>query len=259
MAKLFPTISPSDIKNSGERKVAEMLCEFPSRVQIFHSFNWIKKDRRGVAQEGECDFTLIDPQQGILFLEVKGWDPDFDGKVWRFKGGEVKDPVAQVKRCQHEIMDLIHRALPYQVDKKDIPFSYGCAVVFCIISSAVVRLKIVDRASSSWLYPVITVKFRLQFKNTPVISVTAQATSSVSSCCTWLPLTTAVGGSVAACIPQRFAIHSLHPTFRSSAGVVRQSPNDMLGVRNGVDCWAFSLPVTGLLPLSFLPFTALSQ
>ena len=43
MARLIPRIDPSDIINSGERKVAEALVsQLPNDVEVFHSFNWLR-------------------------------------------------------------------------------------------------------------------------------------------------------------------------------------------------------------------------
>ena len=85
MARLFPKIDPSEIENPGERKVAQALVgQLPSRVEIFHSFHWMGDGRKGTVVEGECDFVLLDPENGLLFVEVKGGALDFDPErmVW---------------------------------------------------------------------------------------------------------------------------------------------------------------------------------
>ena len=81
MARLFPALTPDEIENPGERAVARALIEqLPNRIEIFHSFNWLGRDRRGTIQEGECDFVLLDPESGLLFVEVKGGALAFDGR-----------------------------------------------------------------------------------------------------------------------------------------------------------------------------------
>ena len=73
MARLFPKIDPSEIENPGERKVAEALVsQLPSRVEVFHSFNCLGTNRAGKLVEGECDFVVVDPENGVIFVEVKG-------------------------------------------------------------------------------------------------------------------------------------------------------------------------------------------
>lgn len=48
MARLFPALRPEQIQNPGERAVARMLVEqLPRRIEVFHSFNWLARDRRG--------------------------------------------------------------------------------------------------------------------------------------------------------------------------------------------------------------------
>ena len=73
MGRLFPALHPEEIKNPGERAVARVLVEqLPRRVEVFHSFNWLARNRHGTIQEGECDLVLLDRKRGVLFVEVKG-------------------------------------------------------------------------------------------------------------------------------------------------------------------------------------------
>ena len=73
MARLIPKIEPSDIRNSSERKVAEALVrQLPDSNIVIHSFNWTAKSRFDTIDEGECDCIVLDPDRGMLFIEVKG-------------------------------------------------------------------------------------------------------------------------------------------------------------------------------------------
>lgn len=134
MARLFPALTPDEIENPGERAVARVLIEqLPNRVEIFHSFNWLSRNRLGTIQEGESDFVLLDPEIGLLFVEVKGGSLLFDGREWvREARGERrslnKDPFAQAGRGMHGIVDLVKRRFPCAGD--DLPFTYGFAVAF---------------------------------------------------------------------------------------------------------------------------------
>ena len=115
MGRLFPALNPEEIKNPGERAVVRVLVEqLPRRVEVFHSFNWLARDRRGTIQEGECDFVLLDRERGVLFVEVKGGSLVFDGQQWiREVRGEMrflnKDPFAQATQGMHDIIDLVKR------------------------------------------------------------------------------------------------------------------------------------------------------
>lgn len=137
MARLIPDMLPSEIENPGERRVAEALVEqLPKRVEVVHSFNWLGEDRRGRLTEGECDFVLIDPRNGLLFVEVKGggieYDPD--ARVWRrtLPDGRARklrrNPFDQASRSMHEIVGMVARELG--ADANQPPFTRAYAVAF---------------------------------------------------------------------------------------------------------------------------------
>lgn len=134
MARLFPALDPVEIRNPGERAVARQLAEqLPGRAEIFHSFNWLTRNRQGTLMEGECDFVLLDPESGLLFIEVKGGSLAFDGREWvREVGGKRrslnKDPFAQASRGMHGVVDLVRRRFPRIGN--ELPFTYGFAVAF---------------------------------------------------------------------------------------------------------------------------------
>ncbi len=137
MARLFPKIDPSEIDNPGERKVAEALVsQLASRVEVFHGFQWLGAGRKGTLIEGECDFVVLDPESGLLFVEVKGGSLEFDPDrmVWRrvLPSGEGrllgKDPFEQARKSMHEIVDRIRAELPG--GREQLPFTYGYAVAF---------------------------------------------------------------------------------------------------------------------------------
>jgi hypothetical protein len=140
MARLFPAMNPAEIENPGERSVARALVEqLPNKVEVFHSFNWLSRSRNGTLQEGECDFVLLDPDCGLLFVEVKGGSLVFDGCEWvREVGAERrtlnKDPFSQAQRAMHDIVDLVKRRFP-RADG-ELPCTFGFAVAFpdCRIS-----------------------------------------------------------------------------------------------------------------------------
>ncbi len=134
MAKLFPTLTPAEIQNPGERTVARALVEhLPNRVEVFHGFNWLTRSRAGTIQEGECDFVLLDANHGLLFVEVKGGSLLFDGRQWvRIVRGEErllnKDPFYQAQRGMHDIVGLVKDQFGRAGD--NLPFTYGFAVAF---------------------------------------------------------------------------------------------------------------------------------
>ena len=134
MAKLIPKISPSQIQNYGERKVAEALVnQLSEQTTVIHSFNWLGRTKSGSLIEGECDLIILDPEHGMLFIEVKGgilgYEPDAEQWQRIFPNGERqeinKDPFAQVRDNMYNIVEYMKENL-----KGEIPFTYGYAVAF---------------------------------------------------------------------------------------------------------------------------------
>jgi len=149
MAKLIPKIHPNEIDNPGERKIATALIEqLPTKVEVFHSFQWLdlqnrrnEKSQNQRLQQGECDFVVLHPDLGLLFIEVKGGMLTYDAEnfQWfRVVGSEMrqinKNPFEQVrnnmyvllKTVKEEYMDMNMR----KVDDVKLPFTCGYAVAF---------------------------------------------------------------------------------------------------------------------------------
>ncbi len=157
MAKLFPKIEPDEIENPGERAVARSLVnQLPPGVEVFHSFNWLAKSAHGTLLEGECDFILLEPEKGILFVEVKGGSLLFDGEKWVRQVGTQrrelnKDPFEQAQRAMRDIVDIVTRRYPGM--SNELPFTYGFAVAFpdCRVSgwlpASIQRELILDAAT----------------------------------------------------------------------------------------------------------------
>ena len=133
MARLIPKIEPSEILNTGERKIAEALVQqLPSKVEVFHSFQWLSQEKNRL-REGEADFVILHPDQGMLFIEVKGsllrYVPDQqawfaqnqDGSVYELKRG----PFDQVRDSHYQLIDLIKKEIG-----GELPFTHGYAVAF---------------------------------------------------------------------------------------------------------------------------------
>jgi len=51
---------------------------------ILFSMNWVRIGIHGASRDGETDFVLMDPDRGILAIEVEGGGIDYDpviGKI----------------------------------------------------------------------------------------------------------------------------------------------------------------------------------
>lgn len=141
MGRLIPKISIEKIHVKPERDVARALTDkLPEDCIVYHSYPWLKLDRSDLdrkhnLKEGETDFVVIDPLYGILILEVKGGQVEFDPtyhKWYRILNDdnkkEIKDPFAQARASMHYLKDQIWKnSFP---DEQYLPCAFGSAVVF---------------------------------------------------------------------------------------------------------------------------------
>ncbi len=135
MARFIPVINLEQISNPSERKVASLLANHLSdQVNVIHSFNWVHKRDSGILVEGECDFIVLDPHNGLLFVEVKGGIVGFDPQTeewWRLSRYNTKiplnkDPFKQVQHNMYAIVDHIKE----QLKLPQLDCTYGFAVIF---------------------------------------------------------------------------------------------------------------------------------
>ena len=101
MALMYPrTLFEPDLKSKAEGKVFDALEErLDDEWEVFHSMGWVVRDKGKGSDDGEIDFVIAHPEQGLLCLEVKGggiecqhgeWYGIHDGKRER-----IKDPFQQ--------------------------------------------------------------------------------------------------------------------------------------------------------------------
>ncbi|WP_158261066.1 MULTISPECIES: nuclease-related domain-containing DEAD/DEAH box helicase [Pirellulaceae] len=130
MARLFPNLDPETITLKPERDVARALVrDLPDDCLIYHSFCWLRRDENGnreTLREGETDFLILDPNFGILILEVKGGDVrhrvrnGHDDYYRVLPGGGERDPgnaFEQARKSMHAITEIL------QI--KDLPDWFG--------------------------------------------------------------------------------------------------------------------------------------
>ena len=140
LARLIPKVEIEDISVKPERDVAKFLVDLlPDDCVIYHSYPWLRTDRNDkgntTIKEGETDFVIIIPSHGMLVLEVKGGEIDFDSdsRQWNrvLSGGrlkEIQDPFEQARRNTHFLEKEIKRR-GYN-GASSLPFAYGYAAVF---------------------------------------------------------------------------------------------------------------------------------
>jgi hypothetical protein len=141
MARLIPTTDISAIVVKPERDVARSLVDgLPDDCLVYHSYPWLRPERHnrggeGRLQEGEADFVIVHAEFGLLVLEVKGGQIEYDPAShtwWRRlpRGGrrEITDPFRQAQRNLHALVQQIQE---HGVERRDsFPCTYGYAVIF---------------------------------------------------------------------------------------------------------------------------------
>lgn len=119
MAILIPT-EPLDFHGSpGEQEVFDAMRKLDARCYVFHSLRWIRdfRDRTPNAAQGEGDFLVFDPLQGLLVLEVKSGGIRFEAGCWLQKNlgtGEenrMQDPEAQADRTRWFLINHLKKVL----------------------------------------------------------------------------------------------------------------------------------------------------
>ena len=139
MPKLYPDpLSDTVRKNSklaGEMQVYDALAKkLPDEYFVFHSVAWLVKGRREGAYDGEADFVIAHPDQGVLVLEVKGGrviTHNAETDTWTSEsfGGHINtidDPFKQVVNNKHNLF----RKLEEHSFFKGKQFTVGHAVCF---------------------------------------------------------------------------------------------------------------------------------
>ena len=140
MPKLIPKISIDEIPLKPERDVARALVEqLPDGCTIYHSYPWLRTERNDFyhtasLQQGETDFIIVHPKHGLLLLEVKGGEIEYNSTdmEWYRKLGvrrkQITNPFEQARRNMHFLVNQIRELSFLGVSK--LPFTYGYAVVF---------------------------------------------------------------------------------------------------------------------------------
>lgn len=116
---LYPPLLPPEVrlnpKLSGEMAVYQALSKrLDASWHVFYSVKWQAPVRSGGRPlDGETDFIVAHPQQGILLIEVKGGRIRYDASLgtWiardRYDQDYPIDPFNQVMRCKYALRELL--------------------------------------------------------------------------------------------------------------------------------------------------------
>lgn len=116
MARMVPTQLPDEAAgiSSAERVLFKQFArQLGAEWTVLHSVHWLAREG-GRSRDGEADFVLAHPRQGVLILEVKGGTIRRDaatlGWTSRDWGGAehpIKDPFEQAERSMYALRDKL--------------------------------------------------------------------------------------------------------------------------------------------------------
>lgn len=133
MARMVP-FPMLETESSAERLLYESFMEqLSDEYVIFHSVDWVLAGRDGTAEQGEADFVIAHPVDGLLVMEVKGGELRYDPTRRRWsQGGRSgshdldKDPFKQASGEMRSLVKILE-AKPGWLDWRP---SFGYAVAF---------------------------------------------------------------------------------------------------------------------------------
>ena len=156
MARMIP-VRPDAGTPESERKVFELLERgLPSDWVVFHGRRITIPASPGQDRfEGEADFVVVDPERGVLVLEVKGGQAiGQDERGWYSidRGGrrnEIKDPVWQAQRVGHALFRYLRsrKGSPFATEERRLSWGvvFPDVEVDSHLGSGLARTLVIDR------------------------------------------------------------------------------------------------------------------
>ena len=129
MPHMIPNSVSSDTRSEAEKKL------FMKMVEMEGADDWYVLHSVGIANhptqsQGEADFVVIIPGEGVFTLEVKGGEISYDGNHWRSRDyyghtHKIHDPVSEANNASHAFKSYLGESLPWAAN-----LMYGFGVVF---------------------------------------------------------------------------------------------------------------------------------
>jgi hypothetical protein len=158
MAQMFPRNLPDDVLSDPRRRAEKAfftLCRdaLPEQVVVVYGYRWVDPLDRKRAVEGEADFTIIDPERGILVLELKGGIICRDASTGKYFSREVrgqieheiKDPGKQAANSRRAIINKLEASRPWYEwrkrnnrDRGAFPACFGVVFPDCTADGKVI-------------------------------------------------------------------------------------------------------------------------
>jgi hypothetical protein len=122
MATMIPATVRDFHGSKGEQSVFQALRSLPDGITVIHSLRWLHAGKhRGVVAnsraQGEGDFVLFDPSQGIIVFEVKGGEIWCERGEWRQRNRSTREvfaifPEAQASATVYRIREELQARIP---------------------------------------------------------------------------------------------------------------------------------------------------
>ena len=135
MAQMYPERLPASVQSDAERDLFDAFRDqLSDRRTVLAGVNWVYANNRGQGRSAETDFVVLDPDQGMLVIEVKGGRVGHDARTGRWysisRGGydnTIKDPVQQASSAFYGLRDMLGSA--YATSRFEFPGGYGLAFI----------------------------------------------------------------------------------------------------------------------------------
>ncbi len=165
MARMYPDfVEMSERVSSAEFELYHALREqLPNEFLVFHSVAWHAKDKYGKPQDGETDFVIAHPDEGILVIEVKGGNIRYTPQTasWQSvsegaKAYDIKDPFVQARKAKYTLIELLNRVMGGRQRVRDINIGHAVAFPNVVIDESVLgpdkpRNVILDMLDATYL------------------------------------------------------------------------------------------------------------
>jgi hypothetical protein len=136
MANMIPALAPETIENIGERDLYVALRDrTPKEWVCRYHYVYCRRRDSSFLRDGEIDFVVIVPGQGLMVLEAKsshGFEV-VDGQWYRLdrfgqRTSKADNPFDQAAKNKHDLIEILCERLG--VTKDRFPGLYGHAVVY---------------------------------------------------------------------------------------------------------------------------------
>jgi hypothetical protein len=122
-------------ESSAERRLYEgFLSQLPDEYVVYHSVEWVlaPEEPNGQVVQGECDFLIAHPEDGLLVLEAKAGGVSYDKKSrqWRQAGRGndhiLENPFQQARGEMDSLVEILEHQPNW--DRWRPSYGYGVAI-----------------------------------------------------------------------------------------------------------------------------------